>query len=116
MIGNPIGYPIGGVETSGTNGVLSVTLDDASILATGALNLFGLASITLDDATLLATATLPIVGTESTLLDDCSLASTSTFSIDNITGIGSSNKFITSAMTNYTSITTARGNARQITA
>ena len=41
MIGNPIGYPIGGIENlaPGNTGVVDVTLDDATLVATGLISL-----------------------------------------------------------------------------
>lgn len=117
MIGSFIGSPIGGVlGNSGVNATASITLDDATLSATGTIALTGQASITLDDATLTATGALAIVGTETAILDDCVIAAFATFKYDNITGLRTNSKFITGQMSNFTNITTPRVNNPQITA
>lgn len=62
MIGNPIGYPIGGVENLalGNTGVVDVTLDDATLSASSALAISGQETTTLDDATLVATGLISL--------------------------------------------------------
>lgn len=117
MIGAPIGFAIGApFGATGRTASLSVTLDDATLAATGVLALTGQVGIVLEDAVLIATAALAIVGQEGTVLDDCVLYATATFRRDNITGARQTAKIITSQMTKYQTITTAQLNNRQITA
>lgn len=91
MIGNPIGYPIGGVLGNVSN-VVSVVLDDCTLVATASLSITGVVSVQLDDVALVATG--------------ASL----------ITSPYTRAKYITTAVPVGVVITTARSNASQITA
>jgi hypothetical protein len=65
----------------GITGSLSVTLDAATLAATGALAIAGNASVTLDAATLAATGKLAIAGSLAATLDAATLAATGTLPI-----------------------------------
>jgi len=75
-------FPIRGIsvsrqQTSGAiSGSLSVTLDAATLSATGNLPIVGTLSTTLDSATLAAAGSLPVSGALSTTLDDATLSAT----------------------------------------
>lgn len=64
-----------------TEGAINVTLDAASLSATGDLLVNSSLSTTLDAATLAATGALPIAGSLGTTLGDVTLASTGTLPI-----------------------------------
>ncbi len=89
MIGNPIGYPIGGVENIalGNTGVVDVTLDDATLSASSALAISGQETTTLDDATLVATGTLDLAATAAITLDAATLVATGTLTLSGTAGI-----------------------------
>jgi len=140
MIGNFIGAPIGGVMSAGelgNTGVLAVTLDDVTLIATGTLALAGQANVTLDDVALTATGTLALSGSAAIVLDDATLEATAVTEIHgnlgtvlgdvtlvatgiyepiNITFPPARSTLITTAMTKNQSITTARPREFQITA
>ncbi len=58
---------------AGTDGTLNVTLDDATVAATGDDPITGDLTVTLDAATLAATGDVPIVATLDVVLDDATL-------------------------------------------
>lgn len=78
MIGNHIGGPIGAlvVDQNSIYASLEVTLDDATLVSTGAVAVTGEVTASLDDATLAATGTGELSGQVAAVLQDAALSAT----------------------------------------
>lgn len=77
-----------GVNASGEiTGVLSATLEDATLSATGTVAIDGQTAVTLEDATLSATGTVAIDGALVVTLEDATLLASGTIAIDGQTAV-----------------------------
>lgn len=83
MIGNPVGYPIGGIISTGSAvvGEAAVTLDGVTFAATATIALAADVTKTLDDASLAATGTIAVAASATVTLDDATLAGTGTIAL-----------------------------------